>query len=147
LEEYMSSLRFLPVAGATAIAVAVAVALVPVLGLDGLDAAQLTVPEVSSPARLVAAGQEAAQEPAFFVSTTARLAYEDTHCDPGEPCPLGSALIRAQDELGEVRACYDPEDVNWGAPCPEGALPLRTSDPGYDAESGKWVFQMSTDEH
>ncbi len=88
----------------------------------------------------------AAQEPeSFFVNTTASIDPELTHCDPEEPCPLGSAIIRGQNANGEVRACYDPEEVAWGLPCPEGASPLSIADPGYDAEAGKWVFEMRPD--
>lgn len=86
-----------------------------------------------------------AQEDSFFVNTTATLARSDSHCEPGEPCPLRAAIRRADEVQGTVRACYDPADVSWGLGCPDGALPLKTADPGYDEAQEKWIFTMPTD--
>lgn len=81
----------------------------------------------------------------IFVNTTEDIPTDSNHCLPGDnPCSLRGAIEKIQGAgvAGVIRACYDPATTPRGKKCPPGRKPLAVSDPGYDAESGRWIFEF-----
>jgi hypothetical protein len=75
-----------------------------------------------------------AAQPVFAVDTTQDVAVLPEHCVPPAICPLRSALELANVGGGVVTAklCENPGDAGC----------LSTLDPGYDAETGRWVIRI-----
>ncbi len=90
-----------------------------------------------------------AQLPSWYVNTTEDLPIVQEQCLPQQICTLRAAIEKAQARGasggGIVRVCYNPADTPKGKPCRGAAQPLKTSDPGYDPASGKWVFEFAKD--
>lgn len=87
-----------------------------------------------------------AQPRQVFVNTTEDLPVEQQHCLPQQICTLRAAIEKVQQGSGGVvRACYAAAEVPNGKPCRGSAKPLTKSDPGYDANTGKWVFEFTND--
>lgn len=97
---------------------------------------------LSGPAR-----PSAAQD-ALFVNTTSDPRIGANQCESdADDCSLRGAVERARllERGAIIRACFDPGEVDGALPCPPGKKPLRTSDPGYDAATGKWTITMRSD--
>jgi len=75
-----------------------------------------------------------AQEREIFVNTTSFLGSLASHCLPGQPCTIESALEKTQTFGGVVTACFE-------GGCPPGITPLGTDDPNYDPATGKWSIR------
>lgn len=81
----------------------------------------------------------------IFVNTTEDIPTDSNHCLPGDnPCSLRGAIEKIQGAgvAGTIRACYDPALTPRGKKCPPGRKPLAVTDPGYDAATGRWVFEF-----
>lgn len=84
-----------------------------------------------------------AQVVSYYITTTEDLPPTSRQCQAGQPCTFRAALGRAQTQQAVVRACYDPAETPGSVPCPLGAQPLRKSDPGFDAATGRWVIRIA----
>lgn len=96
---------------------------------------------------LAVTGAPAAAQGTVFVNTTEDLPPEPQYCLPAQICPLRSAIERAEGGA-TVRACYDATEiaegkVPKGKACRGAAKPLTTADKGFDAATGKWVFEFN----
>ena len=94
-----------------------------------------------------AATQSARAQAQFYVNTTEDPPSAAEHCLPGSPCPLRGAIEKAESLPGGaiITACFDSGVVPEARPCPPGRQPLSSEDPGFDAESGKWVMRFDPD--
>jgi hypothetical protein len=72
----------------------------------------------------------------FFINTTADLVLEPQLCLPGQPCTFRSAIDKAQSFRAAVRVCFENN-------CPPGKQPLKTDDPLYDPQTGRWTLQIN----
>lgn len=92
--------------------------------------------------------RSASAQDALFVNSTGDPSFGSNQCEEdADDCSLRGALERARllERGAIIRACFDPAEVEGAMPCPPGKRPLRTSDPGYDAATGKWTIRLRSD--